>query len=230
MAGGAGELTIARRAVVGGLLLAPVAACSDSTSPSPPAERVPARAKAPAGLVELAALDPTLKLDLRYATANNFTGRVLYSQARAFMQGVAAQALIRAHARAQAEGFGFTIYDAYRPWRVTKALWDATEPAKRDYVANPAKGSRHNRGCAVDMTLHRLSDGAQVEMPSAFDDFSDRAHRAYADDTPAARRHAELLERVMTAEGFIGMSNEWWHFDYRDWQQFPVLDLPFEKL
>jgi zinc D-Ala-D-Ala dipeptidase len=183
-----------------------------------------------AGLVELIKRDPSIRLDLRYATTNNFTGRVLYGQARAFLQLVAADALVRAHRRAQADGLGLTIFDAYRPWAVTKALWDATAPAQRDYVANPAKGSRHNRGCAVDLTLHDRATGVLLEMPSAFDHFGQRAHRDYAGATPAATSNRARLAGYMEAEGFIGLSNEWWHFDYRDWADYPVLDVAFEAL
>jgi zinc D-Ala-D-Ala dipeptidase len=225
---------IDRRMMISGLLLAPLAGCTDKQPPAPPAtalkERVPAKRPAPGGLVELIRRDPTIRVDLRYATANNFTGRVLYPQARAFLQGVAADALIRAQARAKADGFGLTIFDAYRPWRVTKKLWDATPKAKRDYVANPKKGSRHNRGCAVDLSLHDLATGALVEMPSGFDDFSPRAHRDFMETTPAAIANRARLAGYMEAEGFDGMSNEWWHFDFRDWRNFPVLDIPFDAL
>ncbi len=230
-------MSFERRTILGGLMLAPLAACRgvQSTNERGVAEtkakeRVPARVSAPGGLVELIRLDPSIRLDLRYATANNFTGRVLYNAARAFMQGVAADALVRAHKRAAADGFGLTIFDAYRPWRVTKKLWDATPRGQRNYVANPKTGSRHNRGCAVDLTLHDLGTGALVEMPSGFDDFSEKAHRSYNDDSVAARTHSQLLERYMEAEGFDGMSNEWWHFDFRDWRDFPVLDLPLDRL
>jgi D-alanyl-D-alanine dipeptidase len=181
-------------------------------------------------LVELVAIDPTIRLDLRYATPNNFTGRILYDQARAFLWRGAALALVRAHHRAAKDGFGLTIFDAYRPWRVTKALWDATQPADRNYVANPKKGSRHNRGCAVDLSLHTLETGALVEMPSAFDDFSQRAHRDFAGASAAAIENRERLARCMQAEGFRGMSNEWWHFDFDGWEAHPVLDVPFGSL
>jgi len=185
----------------------------------------------PDDLVELVTLDQSIRLDMRYATTNNFTGRILYDQPRAFMVRVAAQALARAHKLARADGYGLMIFDAYRPWRVTKQLWDATPPGpKRNYVANPKKGSRHNRGCAVDLTLYRISDGAQIEMPSAYDDFSPKAHRNYADDTPTARRHVKLLEKYMEAADFTGLSNEWWHFDYKDWAEFPILDIPFADI
>lgn len=226
-----------RRAVTAALLMLPIAACQ----PSRPDKDVPflptsgaAKNTAPndpGQLVELIKLDPNLRLDMRYATTNNFTGRVLYSQPRAFMARAAAEAFLRAHARARTDGFGFAIFDAYRPWRVTKQLWDATPKGpKKNYVANPKRGSRHNRGCAVDMTLLDLASGQLVEMPSEFDDFSEKAHRDYADDTAAAGANARRLESYMTAEGFFGMSNEWWHFDFNGWEKFPVQDVPFEQL
>ncbi len=219
---------IGRRTVVVALALSLLASCR---APEKPSERVPAHVTPPGSLVEIVKLDPSVVLDLRYATKNNFTGRVLYSQPRAFMANVAANAFLRAHKRAQAEGFGFAIFDAYRPWRVTKQLWDATPVGpKKNYVANPKKGSRHNRGCAVDMTMYSLATGQLVEMPTEFDDFSEKAGRDFRDATPEAIANRERLERYMTAEGFIGMSNEWWHFDYREWEKYPVLDIPFEKL
>jgi zinc D-Ala-D-Ala dipeptidase len=213
----------------------PVAACQparpDKDVPFLPAKAARDAAPNPGQLVELIKLDPRIRLDLRYATANNFTGRVLYSQARAFMARAAADALLRAQKRALADGYGFAIFDAYRPWRVTKQLWDATPKGpKKNYVANPKRGSRHNRGCAVDMTLYDLKTGQLVEMPSGFDDFSEKAHRDYSDDTPEAGANARRLESYMTAEGFFGMSNEWWHFDFTGWEKFPVQDVPFEGL
>ncbi len=207
--------------------------CAKDPSPSetaaPVADVVPVRGGT-AGLVELIAIDPSIPLDLRYATTNNFTGRVLYKQARAFMVQPAAQAVVRAHKALAAKGLGLSIFDAYRPWAVTKQLWDATEPAKRDYVANPKRGSRHNRGCAIDLTLYRVSDGTQQPMPSAFDDFSERAHRNYMGGTLEETTNRATLEKAMVDQGFIGMSNEWWHFDFKDWAQYPVLDIAFEDL
>ncbi len=185
----------------------------------------------PKRLVELVRIDPTIRLDMRYATTNNFTGRVLYNEARAFLTVAAAQALVRASASARAEGFGLTIYDAYRPWRVTKQLWDATPVGpKKDYVANPKRGSKHNRGCAVDLTLHDLKTGALVEMPTEFDDFSENAHRDYAGAGAAATANRARLQRYLEAEGFVGLSNEWWHFDFNGWQDYPVMDVPFDKI
>lgn len=224
--------SLSRRLIVGGLLATPIIGCSDAERDNSAAALplIPTQTAAPGGLVEIKADTAGIRLDLRYATANNFTGRTLYSQARAFMQGVAAEALMRARDNAMQDGFGLTLFDAYRPWRVTKQLWDATPPSQRDYVANPKHGSRHNRGCAVDLSLHALDTGKLVEMPSAFDDFSQRAHRDFMAASGEAIANRARLERYMGAEGFIGMSNEWWHFDHRDWQGFPVLDLPFESL
>ncbi len=225
---------VERRSFLGGLAALPLAGCSGQIEPTEHEKEelqplVPA--KAPDALTELVKLDPSIKLDMPYATADNIAGRQLYNAPLAFLLHFVAEALVSAHKRAAQDGFGLTIYDAYRPWRVTKALWDATPPGpKRNYVANPKKGSRHNRGCAVDLTLHRLSDGKQVEMPSRFDDLSPRAHRSYSDDTPAARRHAQALESYLEPLGFIGMSNEWWHFDHRDWAKYPILDIPLAEL
>lgn len=227
---------ITKRDLMLGLAILPLATCN---APRPDAD-IPFLRKRPGketeksdpgDLVELIKLAPTIRLDMRYAIANNFTGKILYKEPRAFLTRVAAEALLAAHRKLRTEGFGLLIFDAYRPWRVTKALWDATPPGpKKNYVANPKRGSRHNRGCAVDLTLYDLSNGKAVEMPSEFDDFSASAHRQYEDDTPLARRHALLLESTMEAEGFVGLSNEWWHFDFKDWAKFPVLDIPFSAI
>lgn len=212
--------------------MAPLAAC-DKAEINPPVR--PKTQRSPPmlsdGLVELNRLDTSIQLDIRYATSDNFTGRQLYDQARAFLVQPAAHALVQAHQAAQRHGFGLTIYDAYRPWRVTKALWNATPPGpKRNYVANPKRGSKHNRGCAADLTLHHIADGTQVSMPSGYDEFSLRAHRNFMDATPDAVRHRAILQQVMEAAGFRGASNEWWHFDFNGWQEYPVLDVPFAEL
>jgi zinc D-Ala-D-Ala dipeptidase len=228
------DAQFARRSVVVAMVTIPLIGCAKPSTtddaPSSHPEAVPDRVASPSGLIEIKSKTSGIQLDLRYASANNFTGRVLYSQARAFLQGVAADALMRARDSAMKDGYGLTLFDAYRPWRVTKQLWDATPRSQRNYVANPKRGSRHNRGCAVDLSLHALETGALVEMPSAFDDFSERAHRNYMRASADAIANRARLARYMEGEGFIGMSNEWWHFDYKDWQDFPVLDLPFEDL
>ena len=210
----------------------PLAAC-EKTDVNPPLRKSdpPSASLLKNGLVELYKLDPTIRLDIRYATANNFTGRQLYNQPRAFLIEPAAKALMQAHHAVQAKGFGLTIYDAYRPLRVTKTLWEATPPGpKRNYVANPKRGSKHNRGCAVDLTLHHLANGAEVNMPSGYDEFTARAHRDFSDATADALRHRAILQLAMEDAGFRGASNEWWHFDFKGWQDYPLLDVPFEDL
>src|SRR5437867_13297182 len=123
-------------------------------------------------LVELVRLDPTLRLDIRYATTNNFLHRPVYAQARAFLQRPAAEALARAQRALNAKGYGLVVFDGYRPWSVTKLFWDAASAEERriEFVANPRKGSRHNRGCAVDLSLVDLKMGAEVQMPSRYDE------------------------------------------------------------
>ena len=178
--------------------------------------------------MEIAALDPTIKLDVRYATANNFVGRPVYTQARAFLQRPAAEALVSAHRALQPKGYGLLVFDAYRPWSVTKLFWDVTPKAKRDFVANPKKGSKHNRGCAVDLSLYDLATGSEVEMPSAYDEMSPRASPAYSGGTAESRARRDLLRAAMEAEGFTVEPNEWWHFNCREWREYPILDIPFE--
>ena len=224
------------RAVAFGLAALPLAGCAP-IGPDRDVLFIPADKAAaltpddPKRLLELIKLDPAIRLDMRYATANNFTGRVLYDEARAFLAAPAAQAVARASKAALADGFGLTIYDAYRPWRITKKLWDATPVGpKKEYVANPKRGSKHNRGCAVDLTLHDLQTWQLVEMPTEFDDFSEKAHRDYAGASAAAMANRARLARYLEAEGFIGLSNEWWHFDFTGWEQFPVMDIPFNKI
>jgi len=181
-------------------------------------------------LVELTSLDPTIRLDVRYATADNFLSTPVYTEARAFLQRPAAEALVRAHRALRRDGYGLLVHDAYRPWWVTKVFWDATPPDKREFVADPAKGSRHNRACAVDLTLYRLSDGRTVEMPSLYDEMSERAYPTYAGGTPEQRARRDLLRSAMEREGFTVFESEWWHFDHRDWRAYPILNVGFEAI
>ena len=194
---------------------------------APPPPRPGLRA---ADLVELPALDPTIRLDIRYATADNFLGVPVYAQARAFLQRPAAEALVRAHRSLAAGGLGLVVYDAYRPWYVTWVFWQATPVALRAFVADPADGSRHNQGCAVDVGLVRRGDGTVVEMPSGYDEMSERAHVDYAGGTAAQRAHRDLLRRTMRAAGFTVYRPEWWHYDYRDWRRYPISNTPFEEI
>ena len=200
---------------------------ADAAAASPPDQ--PAGLREPE-LVELTSLDPTLKLDIRYATTNNFMRARFYDEARAFLQRPAAEALVRAHNSLAEDGYGLLIHDAYRPWQVTKMFWDATPESMEDFVANPARGSVHNRGAAVDLTLYDLQTSQPVEMPSGYDEFSARAYPDYVGGTARQRWLRERLRQAMEAEGFSVYEYEWWHFNYRDADQYPVLNLPFEGL
>jgi len=193
----------------------------------PPA---PSGSERPSDLVEVVTLDPSIRLDIRYATARNFLGEPVYTQARAFLQRPAAEALVRAHRQLETQGYGLLIHDGYRPWYVTKMFWDATPPEQHQFVADPAEGSRHNRGCAVDLTLVDLKTGRAVEMPSLYDEMSPRAYADYAGGTARQRELRGLLRRAMEAEGFTVLPEEWWHFDYRDWQSYAVQNAAFEDL
>lgn len=185
-----------------------------------------------ADLVEIIKLDPAIRLDIRYATTNNFLRRPVYAQAKAFLQRPAAEALARAHRSLRAKGYGIIVFDGYRPWSVTKIFWDSASEAERkiEFVANPRKGSRHNRGCAVDLSLSELAVGQEVKMPSGYDEFSERAFPNYAGGTPESRALRDLLRAAMEAEGFTVYPAEWWHFDYQDWRQYRILDIPFERI
>jgi CubicO group peptidase (beta-lactamase class C family)/D-alanyl-D-alanine dipeptidase len=193
----------------------------------PPAESGSFRAP---DLVDLANLDSTIRLDIRYATTNNFLGTVFYPSARALLQRPAAEALRRAHRRLRALGYGLLIHDAYRPWYVTRIFWDATPPAQRWMVANPTRGSRHNRGCAVDLTLYDLRTGHPIDMGGTYDEVTERSFPDYPVTTTLQRWHRELLRQVMEDEGFTRIVDEWWHFDFRDWREYPILNRPFEAL
>ena len=185
-----------------------------------------------ADLVEIVKLDPGIRLDVRYATTNNFLHRPVYSQARAFLQRPAAEALVRANLALHAKGYGVVVFDGYRPWTVTKLFWDSATAEQRriKFVANPQNGSRHNRGCAVDLSLVELKSGAEVQMPSGYDEFSERAFPTYAGGTPESRALRELLRNAMESEGFTVYQAEWWHFDFNEWRQYRIMNTPFEAL
>src|SRR2546421_6739661 len=147
----------------------------------PPIESGPFRQP---DLVEIIKLDPTIRLDIRYATKTNFVGKPVYKQPRAFLQRPAAEALVRVNQTLRKMGYGLVIFDGYRPWSVTKVFWDITPEDKKIFVADPSKGSRHNRGCAVDLSLFDLRTGAEVKMPSEYDEMTERAHISYECATP----------------------------------------------
>ncbi|MFN7984889.1 MAG: M15 family metallopeptidase [Vicinamibacterales bacterium] len=188
-------------------------------SMSPPVESGDFRAD---DLVDLGSLDPALIIDLRYASAHNFLSAVFYDEARALLQRPVADAVIRVHTRLRAAGFGLTVLDAYRPWSVTQAFWDAMPLASRWMVADPANTSKHNRGAAIDLTLHDLGTGLPVSMPSTFDEPTPRAYAFYPGGTTRQRWHRGLLRTAMEAEGFLLNPFEWWHFDHPDWRAYRV--------
>jgi D-alanyl-D-alanine dipeptidase len=184
----------------------------------------------PSDLVELTKLDPTIKLDIRYATTNNLFGTVFYSQPRAFLQRAPAEALVRVNRKLKSSGYGLLVHDGYRPWYVTKVFWDATPQDKKLFVADPSKGSRHNRGAAVDLTLYDLKTGKPVEMVSTYDETTDRAYPNYPGGTSLQRWHRDLLRHAMEADGFTVYEAEWWHFDYKDWQRYRIGNELFERI
>ena len=181
-------------------------------------------------LVELVKLDPTIKLDIRYAGTNNFLGKPVYPEARAFLQRPAAQELVAAHKELAAHGYGLLIHDGYRPWAITKLFWEMTSGPQREFVADPSRGSKHNRGCAVDLTMYDRALGTAVEMPSGYDEMTPRAYPDYQGGTPEARAKRDLLRQVMERHGFTVEPNEWWHFNYKDWREYPILDIPFSQI
>lgn len=177
-------------------------------------------------LVDLASLG--IPLDIRYATADNFMKKPLYPVAKAYLRAPAAQALAEANRELATRGLGIKVYDAYRPYRVTEAMW---EPIKNpDYVADPAKGSRHNRGAAVDLTLIDLKTGAELPMPTGYDDFTERAAHAFTDLPADALANRELLRDVMVKHGFEPLPSEWWHYDFRGWEAFELMNVGLEDL
>jgi len=186
--------------------------------------------KLEADLIELTKLNKSIKLDIRYATAHNFVGRPVYTEARAFLQRPAAEALVRVHKKLKEQGLGLMIFDGYRPWAVTKLFWEVVPEDKRKFVADPAKGSKHNRGCAVDLSIYDLKTGKLIPMPSDFDEFTERASPEYKGGTEKERSNRDLLRRLMEDEGFTVNVNEWWHFDYKDWEKYTIYDIAFSEI
>lgn len=212
------------KAALACLLALVFAACA---APPPVAVRDP-KAAAVRNLVPLTSLGAGLRFDLRYATPDNFTKTTLYPAARAYLAKDAAEALLRVQKELAAEGLGLKIFDAYRPLSVQQKMWDLVRDER--YVSNPAiNAGRHTRGTAVDVTLVDR-DGQELPMPTAFDDFSKRAHRNAAGIPAEATRNSQRLERAMKKQGFIPYPYEWWHFDYRTWEKHAPLDVPIELL
>jgi D-alanyl-D-alanine dipeptidase len=194
---------------------------------TPPAEPPARRAS---DLVSLAGLVPHVRIDTRYASANNFAGQPIYERAGGYLQRPAAEALARVATELGAKGYGLIVYDGYRPWFATKLFWDIVPADKHAFVADPAKGSRHNRGCAVDLGLYELKTGAVSPMPSRYDEMSARAFPDFAGGTDAERANRALLRSAMEREGFTVYDSEWWHFDYRDWAEYPIGTVSFTQI
>ena len=183
-----------------------------------------------ADLVELVKLDPTIKLDIRYAGTNNFLGKPVYKESRAFLQRPAAEALLKAHQQLAKSGYGLLIHDGYRPWAITKLFWDMTSGFQREFVADPKTGSKHNRGCAVDLTMYDLATGVVVEMPGGYDEMTPRSYPDYPGGPPEARSKRDLLRQAMEGHDFTVEPNECWHFNFKDWKEYPILDIAFSEI
>lgn len=186
-----------------------------------------------AGLVEPTRLDPGIRLDMRYASTDNFTGKQVYPSARCYLRADIAKRVVAAHKSLRRMGLGLKLYDCYRPFSVQEAFWRIM-PDER-YVLEPkrengvmVKSSRHNRGAAVDATLVDRK-GRELAMPTPFDDFTEKAHRDSREASPEARRNSAVLERAMAAQGFVGLPTEWWHFDGPGWEAYEPLDLPLPQ-
>jgi len=172
-------------------------------------------------------MDPSIVLDIRYATSNNFLHRAVYKQARCFLVKEAALKLQEVQNELKQLGLGLKIFDGYRPLRVQKKMWQIMPNPK--YVANPAKGSRHNRGCAVDLTLVD-STGKELNMPTEFDNFTVKAHHNYMKLPARVRLNRWILKTVMEKHGFKSISSEWWHYDMVGWRKYPVMDFSFSEI
>lgn len=179
-------------------------------------------------LVEIKKAIPSVVLDIRYATKNNFMEQVMYNQARAFARKPVVDQLKNIQAILKTKGFGLKIYDAYRPYAITVAFYQ--KASDKNFVANPAKGSKHNRGCAIDLSLVDLKSGKELPMPTPYDSFSPAAAPDFLNLPPEVIKNRNFLIATMEANGFKVIANEWWHFDFNGWQNFDLMDIPFKKL
>lgn len=179
-------------------------------------------------LIDVTMLIPKIKTDIIYATNRNFTKKVIYTQPKCYLLKEVAGQLAKVQKELNEIGLGVLIWDAYRSLPVQKRLWDVC-PDER-YVGNPKKGGRHTRGTTVDLTIIRLADGKLLEMPTGFDDFTEKAACDSKDCSAEAKKNRLLLRVLMEKHGFSGIESEWWHFDYKGWQQYPVLSVEFDEL
>lgn len=179
-------------------------------------------------LVEIKKAIPNIALDIRYATRNNFMNQVMYKEARAFARRPVVAQLKRVQSALNKKGYGLKIFDGYRPYTITQAFYKKAK--NKNFVANPKKGSKHNRGCAIDLTLIDLKTGNEVQMPTPYDSFAPEASPSYSNLPPTVIKNRALLITTMQSYGFRVLSNEWWHFDFIGWKKYPLMDIPFEKL
>lgn len=180
-------------------------------------------------LVNLEKFIPGVFLDIRYATKNNFTGEQVYRIARAYARKPVAAALKKAQADFAKLGYSIKIYDGYRPYSATVKFYELMK-GDTTYVASPYKGSRHNRGCAIDMTIVDKATGKELQMPSEYDAMQKESWPSTPVANPKVRRNRETLIQVMEKNGFKVYSTEWWHFDFIGWEKFEVMDVDFEML
>jgi D-alanyl-D-alanine dipeptidase len=179
-------------------------------------------------LIQLSKVIPGIVEEMIYATHGNFTGQAVYPPiATAYLCPGPAQRLKKVQQSLQKKGLALKVWDAYRPHSVQKIFWKLVPDPR--YVGDPAVGSKHNRGAAVDVTLIDAT-GAELPMQSAFDDFSERAHRTYTGCDPVHLANVKILTEAMTDAGFNIYPSEWWHFEDPDWATYPLLDIPFEDL
>lgn len=179
-------------------------------------------------MVNVARYIPDIRVDIRYATRNNFTKRVLYRNPLVLLRRPAAQALKAVQEELRSRGYGLKIFDCYRPYRVTEQMWEIV-PDDR-YAADPKKGSGHNRGVAVDLTIIELKTGQEIPMPTGYDDFTENAHYSSIPADPKARVNRAYLRHVMEKHGFVALETEWWHFFLPDYEKYPLMDVTFEQL
>ena len=181
-------------------------------------------------LEEIIKAIPSIKLDIKYATKDNFSGVAVYNQAKAFARKPVIIALAKVQFELSKKGLGLKVFDAYRPYAITEKFWKITPIDKKEFVANPKTGSRHNRGCAIDLTLIDLSTGKELDMPTPYDSFAKEASPTYDDIPTKQKQNRNLLIAVMENNGFKVIRNEWWHFDFKGWENYPLMDIPFQKL
>lgn len=179
-------------------------------------------------LVDLRTFIPNIVLDIRYATKNNFTGQILYKEAEAYLRLPAAIALKKVQTELNEMGLGIKIYDAYRPYSITELMWEYVKDDR--YAADPKKGSRHNRGCAVDLTIIELSSGEELEMPTPYDDFTNKAHHAYMNLERHVIKNRALLKSLMEKYGFESITLEWWYYDFKGWSKYELMNISFSKI